>query len=272
MAEAPTPDPVTKQPSARGSLPKTVVNSIGMKLVLVPDGRFTMGAPKSEKHRRYAEGPEHPVHITRPFYMGIYEVTQGEFEKVMGVNPSYHTKVEGQDTRRFPADNVNFVDAKAFCQKLSDSDAEKQNGRKYRLPTEAEWEYACRAGSSTAFSHGPGIASRDANFNGWHPYAGGERGPYLERTTTVGSYKPNEFGLYDMHGNVYEWVSDWFGDKYYAASPPEDPQGPKEGKYRVLRGGSWQNVGSMLRAAERYYDREVARHEDHGLRVVMETP
>jgi len=185
--------------------------------------------------------------------MGIYEVTQGEFENVMGVNSSYHTKVEGQGTRSFPADNVNFVDAKAFCQKLSDSDAKKQNGRKYRLPTEVEWEYACRAGSSRAFSHGPGISSRDANFNGWHPYAGGDRSPYLERTTTVGSYKANEFGLYDMHGNVYEWVSDWFGDKYCAASHPEDPEGPKEGKYRVLRGGSWQNVDSMPRAAERYY-------------------
>lgn len=250
--------------------PREIVNSIGMKFVLIPAGRFIMGTPEGEKDRRPYEGPQHPVQITRPFYMGIYEVTQEEFEKILGKdkNPSYFKKVEGQDTRRFPVDNITYDEAVLFCKKLSELDAEKAAGRVYRLPTEAEWEYACRAGTTTTFHYGPKLSSKLANFNGWHPYGKAERGPYLQRPTTVGSYKPNAFGLFDMHGNVYEWVSDFYDGAYYSKSPPRDPKGAAAGKYRCLRGGSFRNVGSLLRAGDRYYDRAGRRHEDHGFRVV----
>jgi formylglycine-generating enzyme required for sulfatase activity len=265
-------DPASRKqlgkPPGKNDAPKELVNSLGMKLALIPAGRFTMGAPSGEKHRRPGEAPQHSVQIKRPFYMGVYEVTQAEFKKVMGSNPSLYKKVEGQDTSRFPVENVQYPEAVQFCEKLSELDGEKQAGRTYRLPTEAEWEYACRAGSTTVFTHGPKISSTDANFNGWHPYGGADRGPYIERPTTVGSYKPNAFGLYDMHGNVFEWVLDWFDVGYYAKSEAADPKGPAGGKFRVLRGGSWQSVGSLVRSAERYYDRDITRHEDHGFRVV----
>ena len=249
---------------------KQIVNSIGMRLVLIPAGRFVMGTPKEEKDRRPHEGPQHTLQITKPFYMGAYEVTQEEFEKILGKekNSSYFKKVEGQDTRRFPVENVTYDEAVLFCQKLSEQDAEKIAGLEYRLPTEAEWEYACRAGTMTVFYLGAKLSSTQANFNGWHPYGKAERGPYLERPTTVGSYRPNPFGLYDMHGNVYEWIADFYEKDYYGKSPLQDPKGGPSGPYRCLRGGSWRNVGSLLRAGDRYYDRPDRRHEDHGFRVV----
>jgi formylglycine-generating enzyme required for sulfatase activity len=259
MAESSPPEPAAK---------KAITNSLDMKLVLIPAGRFVMGTPKGEKARRPYEGPQHTVHITSWFFMGAHEVTQAEFEKILGTNPSHFKKVEGQDTSRFPADNVTYDEAVKFCQKLSELPAEKEAGREYRLPTEAEWEYACRAGSTTAFTLGPKLSSTQANFNGWHPYGGADQGPYLQRTTTVGSYKPNAFGLYDMHGNVYEWVTDFYDNGYYAKSPTEDPRGPPSGKHHGLRGGSWRNVASFLRSGERYFDRADRRHEDHGFRVV----
>ena len=261
-------DPADKSSPVEDTARKEVVNSLGMKFVLIPAGHFTMGTPEDEKDRTLFEGPQHAVHITRPFYMGIYEVTQKEFEKVMGSHPSLFKKVDGQDTSRFPVENVTYEESVKFCQKLSALAAEKEASRRYRLPTEAEWEYACRAGSSTAFTHGSKLSSMQANFNGWHPYGGAERGPYLERPTTVGSYKPNAFGLYDMHGNVYEWVADWHDEKYYAESPLRDPRGPPTGKYRCLRGGSFRNVASYLRSGDRYPDLPNRRHEDHGLRIV----
>ena len=261
-------DPAAKKSPAKDAAPKEIINSLGMKLVLIPVGHFTMGTPRDEKDRTPFEGPQHAVRITRPFYMGIYEVTQEEFENVPGTHPSFFKKVDGQDTSRFPVESVTYDESVKFCQKLSALATEKAANRTYRLPTESEWEYACRAGSSTAFTHGSQLSSAQANFNGWHPYGGADRGPYIERPTTVGSYKPNAFGLYDMHGNVFEWVLDWFDVGYYAKSEAADPKGPAGGKFRVLRGGSWQSVGSLVRSAERYYDRDITRHEDHGFRVV----
>ena len=241
-----------------------------MRLVLIPAGRFVMGTPNHEKGRRAHEGPPHAVLITRSFYLGSYEVTQEEFTKMLGQNPSDFKEVPGVDPGRLPVEQIVFDEAVEFCQRLSAAEPERAAGRNYRLPTEAEWEYACRAGTTTVFSCGDRLDSTQANFEGWHPYGGAERGLFVERPTQVGSYPPNPFGLYDMHGNVYEWVSDWYAHDYYEKSPAADPKGPDRGQLRVLRGGSWRNIGSFLRCGERYFDRPDRRHVDHGLRVACD--
>ena len=189
---------------------------------------------------------QHEVSITKPFYLGVYVVTQAEYEKVMGNNPSWFSakgdgkdKVKDMDTGQFPVEKVSWDDAVAFCKKLSELPEEKKAGRVYRLPTEAEWEYACRAGTKTAFHYGDSLSSKQANFNGNFPYGGADKGPYLGRTAKVGSYAANAFGLYDMHGNVWEWCQDWYDENYYKNSPKEDPPGPAQGLHRVVRGGGW---------------------------------
>jgi formylglycine-generating enzyme required for sulfatase activity len=206
------------------------INSVGMKLVTVPKGKFKMGSLEAETGRDSDEGPQHEVEITQPFQMGAYEVTQEEYQKVMGTNPSYFSaggggaaRVAGMDTKRFPVENVSWDDAQAFCRKLSELPAEKKAGRSYRLPTEAEWEHACRAGTTTAFHYGASLTSTQANMYGLSPYGGAKAGPNLQRTEKVGSYRPNAFGLYDMHGNVLEWCQDWFDTTYYRTGPRVDP-------------------------------------------------
>src|SRR5262249_22585839 len=148
-------------------------------------------------------------------------------------------KVKQRECRRHPVDSVSWEDAVAFCQKLSEQAEEISKGRTYRLPTEAEWEYACRGGAnaSTPFAFGESLSSKQANFNGNYPY-NAARGRYLERTAPVGSYLPNAFGLFDMHGNLWEWCADWYSEDYYSQSPRQDPPGPPRGTLRVLRGGS----------------------------------
>ncbi|HKB37984.1 MAG TPA: bifunctional serine/threonine-protein kinase/formylglycine-generating enzyme family protein, partial [Gemmataceae bacterium] len=196
------------------ALTERLVNSIGMKFVLVPPGRFLMGSPLTEAERGTDEGPQHEVIITRPFYLGMYLVTQREYEHVTGESPSHFSligdgqeKVLGLDTSHFPVEQVSWEDAVAFCRMMSDIPQERRRGRLYRLPTEADWEYACRGGAAGTgpFPFGSSLSSFQANFNGRHPYGGASEGPYLERTTAVGSYPPNGFGLFDMHGNVWEW-------------------------------------------------------------------
>jgi formylglycine-generating enzyme required for sulfatase activity len=250
---------------------KILTNSIGMRLVLVPAGEFVMGSPKSEKGSSAQERPQHRVRISRPFYLGQYEVTQGDYTHVMGRNPSQFKDVAGLDSKRLPVESVNWEDAAEFCRRLSGLAAELKVGRVYRLPTEAEWEYACRAGSTTAFHHGESLSSTEANFNGEHPYGGAKRGPYLQRPAVVGSYKPNAFGLYDMHGNVSEWCADWYDKDYYKNAPAMDPAGPKEGALtvpvRVLRGGSWSSISKVCRSSERFYDQDTRRYPDYGFRV-----
>jgi formylglycine-generating enzyme required for sulfatase activity len=238
-------------------------NSLGMPFSLVPAGHFLMGAPEGEPPRETSEGPVHRVEITWPFYLGVYQVTQREYQAVTGTNPSHFAasgagadSVEGLDTGSFPVEMVSWTEAVSFCKKLSALPGEKSAGRVYRLPTEAEWEYACRGAgvSSTATHLGNALSARVANFDGNHPCGGGERGVYLERPTPVGSYLPNVLGLYDMHGNIYEWCNDWHGARWYARGAVRDPRGPARGSGRVLRGGSWFSPGSSCRAAYRGSD------------------
>jgi formylglycine-generating enzyme required for sulfatase activity len=260
--------------------PAALTNSIGMKLVRIPAGKFQMGSPRDEANRSDNE-EQHEVEISRPFYLGVYEVTQAQYEAVMGSNPSHFSatgggkdKVKGLDTSQFPVERVSWKEAVEFCEKLSALDAKKGNKRVCRLPTEAEWEYACRGGAASAdpFHFGTSLSSTQANFNGDHPYGGAPHGPNLERTCEVGSYKPNRFGLYDMHGNVWEWCADWHGEKYYKNSPRKDPTGPTTGTARVLRGGSWDFGGRYCRAAYRGYYVPGDRDVNFGFRVACSAP
>jgi formylglycine-generating enzyme required for sulfatase activity len=228
------------------SIPPKLTNSIGMKLVRIPAGKFKMGSPKDEKDRNEDE-EQHEVQITRPFYLGVYTVTQAEYQKVMGTNPSWFSasgggkdKVKGLRTDAFPV-TASWHDAKKFCAQLSALEAEKKVGRRYRLPSEAQWEYACRAGTKTAFHFGKTLSKKQANI-----FSGAVGG-----TVKVGSYKPNAWGLYDMHGNVWQWCADRYGADYYRASSRKDPAGPKEGTSRVVRGGCWANIPKHCRSSFR---------------------
>jgi formylglycine-generating enzyme required for sulfatase activity len=228
------------------------------------------------------------VEITRPFYLGVSAVTQEEYQRVMGGNPSYFApsgggsgKVGGVDTRHAPVEQVSWQDAVEFCRRLAELPEEKRLGQSYRLPTEAEWEYACRGGhlfnQSVPFyldQPSQSISSRQANFNGNAPHSGGAKGPFLERTTPVGSYPANALGLIDMHGNVWEWCADWFDPGYYQVSPKRDPSGPpnSSNNNRVLRGGSWLYSGQYLRAAYRGRNEPGNRSDGIGFRVVLALP
>ncbi len=253
-----------------------LTNSIGMKLVLIPPGRFLMGSPFSEPYHSPDEGPVHEVTLTRPYYLGCFPVTQQEYHEVMQSRPSHfapdgplpYYRLNDVDTSRFPVDSVDYEDAVAFCKRLSALPEERAAGRRYRLPTEAEWEYACRAGTSSVFYFGDSLSSRQANFDGNYPYGGAERGVYLKRTCNVGQYPPNAFGLYDMYGNVWEWCSDWFDENFYRYSPKNDPVGPPGGDAHVLRGGSWIDASWHCRSADRSH-REALHYV--GFRVVMTT-
>jgi formylglycine-generating enzyme required for sulfatase activity len=269
--------PVTRAEDPGGH-PKEVVNSIGIKLVLVPGGKFVMGMPKTEKHL-YGNEAEHEVEITGAFYVGAFEVTQGQYERVMGNNPSRFSpagpgrdKVRGMDTASFPVEEVEWAGAVEFCEKLSALLGEAKAGRKYRLPTEAEWEYACRAGTRTRFAFGDDLTLEQANFEG--NFVGGGPPPekWLGRTSRVGSYKPNAWGLYDMHGNVWEWCADWYQPDYYAKSPGKDPPGPEKGSgdRRVRRGGNYGTLGLHARSGARFPYQ--ADKSGTGFRVVCATP
>ncbi|MFP4055743.1 MAG: formylglycine-generating enzyme family protein [Candidatus Brocadiia bacterium] len=219
-----------------------VTNAIGMKFRLIPAGSFRMGSE--------AEGdevPPHKVTITRPFYMGVTEVTQKHYEKVMAKNPS---RFDGDD---LPVENVSWFDATAFCEKLSEMD----DSGSYRLPTEAEWEYACRAGTQTTYYWGD-------EFDGRYAWIDKEPdGP----TNPVGKLRPNKWGLHDMSGNVWEWCQDWYAPNYMGAKQV-DPTGPAKGKGRVLRGGSWYYNEDSCRSANRRTHPPERVDGDAGFRVV----
>jgi uncharacterized protein (TIGR02996 family) len=256
----------------------TLTNSVGMQFVLIRPGVFWMGSPVSENGRYADESPRHRVRITRPFYLGRYPVTQQQYQRVTRQRPSNFRQggggaelVAGLDTSRFPVESVSWLDAVAFCAALSARPAEQAARRRYRLPSEAEWEYACRAGAawSAPFHFGYSLSSRQANFDGAHPYGRSRPGPNLRRPCAVGNYRPNAWGLYDMHGNVWEWVADWFDEDYYEVSPEDDPPGPTAGESRVLRGGSFYYIGSSCRAAIRFGRRPSSQSSLDGFRVAM---
>jgi formylglycine-generating enzyme required for sulfatase activity len=257
--------------------PRSFTNSVGMKLVPVPAGKFTMGSPKSEPGRSDDEA-EHAVEITKPFYVGAYHVTQDEYLKVIGKNPSWFSprgssrgKLKERATGSFPVDNVSWDEARRFCDKLTELEGRDHGGRRYRLPTEAEWEYACReAGASrAAFHFGDRLGSDKANFDGNFPL-GADKGPYLARTCKVGSYPANKLGLHDLHGNLWQWCADWYGPDYYRKSPAKDPKGPERGGSRVIRGGSWCVSARECRSAYRSNESPGFRDGTIGFRVVCE--
>lgn len=182
----------------------------------------------------------------RDYFVGVYTVTQSQYERVMGENPSFFKVVDGENTRLLPVESVSWEEAKEFCKRLSKMD----DSLTYRLPTEEEWEDACRAGTTTEFNFGDSISSTQANFNGNYPYGGAKKGPYLKRPCQVGFYEPNAWGLYDMHGNVWEWTSS------------------RNGSNRVIRGGSWCKYGQHCRSAKRCYYGPAYRLNGLGFRVV----
>ena len=221
-----------------GAVPLSLMrNSIGMEFVLLPAGAFTMGVPDlSNDFELPDESPPHPVRLTAPFYLGRCEATQAQYEQVMNGNPSFHQSGEDRFTGHYPVEQVSWHEAVEFCRRLSNFPEERAAGRRYRLPTEAEWEYACRCGSSEPYAWVPRRAKTDksgeaAGIDPPLPVAG------------VGSYAASVFGLYDMRGNVWEWCADWFDRGYYSRSPVEDPQGPALGYLKVVRGGDWRYVG-----------------------------
>ena len=242
--------------------PKEITNSIGMKLVLIPKGTFTMGSPIEEDGWEKDE-KQHQVDISNDYYLGVTEVTQGQYERVMGTNPSDNQKrdIRMSDSSMYPVERVSWEDAVEFCKNLSDLPEEKKVGRVYRLPTEAQWEYACRAGSKTQYSFGE--SSRSIGDYAWLQENSNNR------THPVGQKKPNAWGLYDMHGNVEEWCSDWY-DKY-PKGPVSDPGGPKEGTFRVLRGGSYHCDPTSCRSAHRIWYIPSSRYlyAYYGFRVAL---
>jgi len=252
------PSKSQSNPSEVRDLPK-ITNSIGMKLALIPKGTFMMGSPESEEGRKQDE-TEHEVTISNDYYLGVTEVTQGQYEKLMGTNSSYFrgNKIKGRSSNH-PVDGISWLDAVEFCKKLSELPEEKAGGRVYRLPTEAEWEYACRAGSKSAYSFGESSESL-GDYAWFEDNSNGQTHP-------VGEKKANAWGLYDMQGNVWEWCSDCYDE--YPKAAVSDPTGPKEGLQRVNRGGGWINVAANCRSALRSGPLPSFRFDFFGFRVAL---
>jgi formylglycine-generating enzyme required for sulfatase activity len=238
------------------------VNSAGMEFALIPAGTFLMGSAAEEEGSYNDERPVHQVEITRPFYLSVTAVTQEQYEKVIEENPSsfapggYRASVvAGLDTNRYPVETVSWYQAIEFCEELEAREGEE--GRHYRLPTEAQWEYACRAWGPNAlpFHHGFALDFSHALFDWEAPYSPqAKKGSYTPvHPCPVASFPPNAFGLSDMHGNVDEWCADAFASEHYANSPRSDPTGPaiEEDDDRVVRGGSYRDDGRFCRAAVR---------------------
>ena len=246
--------PVVEQNSKPGTKPGTLItNSIGMKLALIPEGEFLMGSPANETGR-FKDELQHRVRITRPFYLGLCEVTQEEWTSVMGTTP-WKGGIRLKEGDRYPATYVSWKEATEFCRKLTEMERRSgplRAGESYRLPTEAEWEYACRAGSTTRFHFG------DYQFGD----GGGSPGEYAwfrgntldvgeDYAHEVGLKDDNAWGLFDVCGNVSEWCSDWYGEKYYGNSPVADPEGPTSGDSRAYRSGGWSFYLQDCRSAFR---------------------
>jgi uncharacterized protein (TIGR02996 family) len=253
---------------AAGVLPcvPTVENSIGLRLALVPAGNFWMGSRPNARSPHGDELPRRLVRITRPFFLGVYQVTQSQFRAVTRRDPSYFgpsgpaaARVADMDTSDWPVESVSYNDIQGFLDTLSKRRAEAKAGRVYRLPTEAEWEYACRGCVCHChYAFGPALHHTDARFDREE-----------DHPMPVGSYRPNLFGLYDMHGNVWEWTDDWYAADYYEHGPRDDPPGPKRGFRRVLRGGGWSTPPNLCRSSLRGHNTLDARHDYNGFRVAV---
>ena len=215
-------------------------NTIGMSFVYIEPGTFIMGSPSDEPQRDSGE-IQHQVTLTKGYFMQTTEVTQGQWKAIMGNNPSYNSSC-GDDC---PVERVSWYNAQDFIAKLNNRDTDKS----YRLPTEAEWEYAARAGSTKAFAFGDCLSTNDANYDGNYPLTGCSKGTYRNTIIEVGQLRANTWGLYDMHGNVWEWCSDCYSD--YPTSSVTDPVGPSSGSRRVFRGGSWDCHARSCRSAAR---------------------
>ncbi|AEF83304.1 serine/threonine kinase [Leadbettera azotonutricia ZAS-9] len=258
------------------AVPASPPQAVSGDFVRIPGGVFMMGSPESEASRQDDE-VLHQIAIS-PFLLKRHEVSQEEYEGVMGVNPSY---AKGKN---LPVEKVSWDDAIDFCNRLSELEkltpvytrsgdliAWNAKAPGYRLPTEAEWEYACRAGTTGPFSTGDNITTHEANYNGYYPYNNNARGSYMRTTMPVGSYPPNPWGLYDMHGNVTEWCWDWYAD--YNTAPQTDPHGASGGRRgRIARGGSYSDGGSDQRSAVRFYGEPSFRLDQLGFRIVRQTP
>ena len=233
------------------------VGGVSQRFRWISPGRFLMGSPVDEPERDGAE-VQHEVALSRGFWLADTACTQAFWQAVTGSNPSHF-----QGDARNPVEQVSWDDAQRFIGKLKS----RLPGLPVRLPTEAEWEYACRAGTTTPFSFGDQITPELVNYNGNYPYAGGEKGLDRQTTVPVASLPANPWGLYEMHGNVIEWCADWFGD--YPAEPQVDPQGPQTGVYRVLRGGSWLDRGRLVRSALRHWFVAGYRYRRFGFRLAL---
>ena len=254
------PSPAERAAAARAAAASgPITKSPGMTFKEIPAGTFVMGSPESEEDREDNE-PQHEVTISKAFYMQTTEVTQGQWKAVMGTEPWKGKGLvkEGPD---YPAVYVSWDDAVAYCKKLSEKE-----GKTYRLPTEAQWEYACRAGTKTTWSFGNDEKAL-GDYAWYHKNAWDIDEKYAHQ---VGLKKPNAFGLYDMHGNVYEWCHDYYGGDYYKQSPEQDPTGPASGSSRVLRGGSWNYDSRGTRSAYRGRIGADDRYHYVGFRLVRE--
>jgi formylglycine-generating enzyme required for sulfatase activity len=256
---------------------KEITNSLGMKLVYIAPGKFLMGTSAAEQEQLIresgepgdakiwldAEGPQHEVEITEGFYIGKYVVTQEEYQKLTGKNPSRFSatgegarRVAGLETRRFPVEQVSWEEAKEFCRLLS-----AKEGKYYSLPTEAEWEYAARADTVTPYAFGTTLSPNQANVHD----------SKLERTDSVDHYPANPWGLCDVHGNVAQWCEDWYSKRAYKRGDCKDPEGPAVGNTRVTRGGRWNFSPFLARSACRYSCDPSNHDAGIGFRVVLRT-
>jgi formylglycine-generating enzyme required for sulfatase activity len=254
------PPPVTPKVDMTGrTIELDLGGGVKMQVVRIDPGKFLMGSPPQEVGRNDDEF-QHEVEIAKPYYLGIYTVTQAQYLHIMGqnksffssqsMNPQIKAKLAGLNTDDFPVEAVVWNQAMEFCRKVSLLPAMKARGFVVDLPTEAEWEYACRAGTKTVFAYGNTLSSLQDNFNGRIPY-GAAQGPNLDRPTKVGSYAPNAWGLYDMHGNVRQFCKDWYDKDYYQSGENKDPQGPTTGQFKVVRGGAWNGTANTCRVAVR---------------------
>ena len=243
---------------------------IPLQMLLIPAGTFMMGSPEDEPDRKKREGPQHEVSVP-PFFMGRYPITQAQWRAVVAlsqVNRELNPEPSSFTGDNLPVEQVSWYEAVEFCDRLS-----AQTGRSYRLPSEAEWEYACRAGTITPFHFGKTLTTEVANYNGNHTYADGIKGEYRETTTPVDKFEiANAFGLCDMHGNVFEWCEDHYGD--YNQTPIDGSAwftDDKEAKC-ILRGGSWSDDPGYCRSAQRVNVAPDDRNDFIGFRVSCSAP